>query len=101
MFEIKHPHHFHFTREQAIEKHRQSGGVFYYVLAYIKGEKMLWGAYKSEAEAERIGMTRTNGNFEIIKRNTSDISEVSRGIREEDIEQNGFTPESFRRFGHR
>lgn len=73
----------------------------FYVLAWVGHNKMLWGPYDTQGQAQKIGMNRTNGNYEIIPLDTSDLTEASRLLREQGIYEEGLTPSSFNRIRHK
>lgn len=78
----------------------QRQGINYYVLAQVGKDKMLWGPFRTKELAERTGLTRANGNFEVIPLETSDLSTASQILREQGVMDNGLSPDSFRRFRH-
>lgn len=72
----------------------------YYVVASVGHRQMVWGGYRSRAEADRIGMTRANGNYQIVQLDTSSLEAATQMIRESGIEENGLNPYSFKNFRH-
>ena len=78
----------------------RTGGLHYYVLASIGHNKMLWGAYRTRGIAERVGLTRANGNFEVVPLETSDLGTATQMLREKGIMEEGLSEGSFRRFKH-
>lgn len=97
--EIKHFNHPHLhDRGGKISDHHSSKS--YYVMAVLGKDKMLWGPYRTQDTAERIGLTRANGNFEVIPLDTSDLGTATQILREKGIVDQGFSGDSFRRFRH-
>jgi hypothetical protein len=93
---MQHPIHSHTKGQRLTERSRTS----YYVLASSNGKQMLWGAYGSRSEAEKIGMSRANGVYEVIELPTSDTGAATQMLRERGILEQGFNSDSFRRFKH-
>ena len=93
---IDHPVHKHTKGQRITERGRTS----FYVLASSGGKQMLWGAYSSKGEADKVGMERANGAYEVIELPTSDTRAATQMLRERGILEQGLNQDSFRRFKH-
>ncbi len=93
---IEHPIHSHSRGQRLTER----GRTVFYVLASSGGKQMLWGAYSSRSEADKIGLSRANGAYEVIELPTSDIRAATQMLRERGILEGGLNPNSFNRFRH-
>lgn len=98
MIEIKRFNHPH-LRSKGLPD-RQGSGIHYYVLAQVGRNKILLGPHRTREMAERVGLTRANGNFDVIPLETSDLSAATQILREQGIMDEGLSPDSFRRFRH-
>lgn len=79
---------------------RRTGGRRYYVLAAVGKDQMLWGPYRTQQQAESVGLTRANGMFEVIPLETDDVGSATQMLREKGIMEQGLSGNSFKRFRH-
>ncbi len=74
--------------------------LYYWIWAETDERRIVWGAYKTYQEAQRIAASKLNCPFEIIELNTRDESMASRILRARLLKESGDINSTFERFSH-
>ena len=74
---------------------------YYWIWAEDGNRRIVWGAYSTREEAQRIGASKLNCPFEVVELPTKDEASASRMLRARLLNETGDTENSFSRFSHK
>jgi hypothetical protein len=78
-----------------------SGKSFFWIWAEGENRRIVWGAYGSYGEADRVASGKLNVPYEIVELNTRDEGQASRILRARMLGDTGDIDGSFVRFSHK
>ena len=96
-------HHSKIQHQGSVADKTTPSRTYFWIWAETEnGRRIVWGAYQSYNEAQRVGASKLNCPFEVIELNTRDEGTASRILRARLLnESNGNIEESFKRFSHK
>jgi hypothetical protein len=74
---------------------------YFWIWAEGTGRRIVWGAYNTRQEAERIAASKLNCPYEVVELNTRDEGQASRILRARMLGDTGDIDGSFQRFSHK
>jgi len=75
-------------------------GYFWWIVALRNGRTVLLGAYNTEEEANRIGYSKVNGEFNVISLPTRDTARASQLVKAKKLYSSSSLDESMARMKH-
>ncbi len=75
-------------------------GIWYWIWGIDKGRRLIWGPFRTDAEAYSKGYEKLTGNFEVVPLTTKNDREASKRLRAKLIDQSGLTDDTFQKFRH-
>jgi hypothetical protein len=74
---------------------------YFWIWAEGEDRRIVWGAYQTYKEAERVAASKLNCPYEIVELPTRDEGAASRMLRARLLNESGDTEGSFKRFSHK